>query len=262
MPELDWPVASLQHELRALEPALCVQVLARTGSTNTVLMQRVRGGTATPTLLVAEVQTAGRGRMGRAWLQGEVGAMLAFSLALPLAPRDWSGLSLAAGVALAESLDSAIRLKWPNDLWWQDRKLAGILIETAADAAGAGAPRWVVVGVGINVRPPPADPLRSPRPASLQELGSPDAAPAVLQRVASPLLRALRRFERDGFAPFATAFEQRDALAGRRVRLSDGTEGRAAGVDGDGALRLQTAAGLRAVRSLEVSVRPEGVPAP
>lgn len=261
---LDWPVASLARALQAVEPALRVRVVAQTGSTNTTLMHQARAGQATPTLLVAERQTAGRGRMGRSWQQGDVGAALAFSVALPLAPRDWSGLSLAVGVSVAESLDPAIRLKWPNDLWWQGRKLAGILIETAAGPAvapGAVAPRWVVVGIGINVRPPPVDPGLSPQPASLQDLGCRADAPAVLQRVALPLLRTLRRFERDGFAPFAAAFQARDALAGCRVRLSDGTEGRAAGVDARGALRLQTDAGLQAVHSLEVSVRPQAASA-
>lgn len=256
----DWSVPLLARALQAVEPALDVQVLPQVDSTNSALMRRVRGGSATPTLLVAEVQTAGRGRMGRQWRQGGAGAALAFSLALPLAPRDWSGLSLAVGVAVAESLDPAIRLKWPNDLWWRGRKLGGILIETAA-APGVAAPRWVVIGVGINVRPPPVDPGLSPQPASLQDLGCQAEAPALLQRVALPVLRAVRQFERDGFAPFAAGFEKRDALAGRQVQLSDGTRGVAAGVDAGGALCVQTGAGLQRVHSLEVSVRPEDVAA-
>lgn len=260
MPEtlLSWPVQALQAQLRALVPTLRVQVLAETGSTNSVLMERVRTGDATPTLLVAEVQTAGRGRLGRSWQQGAAGDALSFSLALPLAPRDWSGLSLAVGVAVADGLHPDIRLKWPNDLWWQGRKLAGILLETATarDGGPGASARWVVMGIGINLRLPQATaPLRTAA-VSLHDIMGPVQAPDILQRVARPLLQAVQRFERQGFAPFAPAFARRDALAGQDVWLSDGRQGRADGVAADGALRVQTAHGLEQVRSLEVSVRP------
>lgn len=265
MPDLvlSWPVAALQRDLRAVEPELRVQVVARTGSTNSALMDAVRADHARPTLLVAEVQTAGRGRMGRAWQQGAPGAALSFSLALPLAPVNWSGLSLAVGVAVAESLHPDIRLKWPNDLWWHERKLAGILMETTAGCAvpAAATLRWVVIGVGINVQLPQLEQPVSTAPASLCDILGVIAAPAVLQRVALPLLRAVKCFERRGFAPFAAAFARRDALANRPVWLSDGTEGLACGVDANGALQVRTRSGLQHVRSLEVSVRPKDVPA-
>jgi BirA family biotin operon repressor/biotin-[acetyl-CoA-carboxylase] ligase len=84
-------------------PGFTVEVLPEIDSTNTELMRRARTGQTEPVLLVAERQTAGRGRLGRPWAS-DVGASLTFSLGLPLAPTDWSGLSLAVGVALAESL--------------------------------------------------------------------------------------------------------------------------------------------------------------
>ena len=98
-------------------------------------MRRARAGRLEPVLLVAETQTAGRGRLGRQWHSGaRAGEVLTFSLGMPLRMADWSGLSLAVGVSVAQSLHPSLQLKWPNDVWLQERKLAGILIET--DPAG------------------------------------------------------------------------------------------------------------------------------
>ncbi len=149
-----WQAEAVWETVAPVLPGFTVEVLPEVDSTNTELMRRARVGLIDPVLLVAERQTAGRGRLGRPWA-GEAGASLTFSLGLPLAPADWSGLSLAVGVALAESLHPDVRIKWPNDLWLHDRKLAGILIETAGTGAAA-APRCVVVGVGINITERPA----------------------------------------------------------------------------------------------------------
>ncbi len=215
--------------------------------------RRARAGQTEPVLLVAERQTAGRGRLNRPWAS-EPGASLTFSLGLPMAPRDWSGLSLAVGVALADSLHPDLRIKWPNDLWLADRKLAGILIETAG-AGGAGAARFVVVGVGINVWPRTADGL-STAPAWTQELRPADDAPAILACIVPALVQALQQFESQGFAAFRERFAARDALAGRGVALSDGMQGTAAGVGPDGALLVHTAGGMKQVTGSEISVRP------
>ena len=248
-----WPAADLRATLEALLPGATVELRARIDSTNTELMRRARAGATTPALLVAEQQSAGRGRLGRPWQSGAPGAALTFSLALPLAPRDWSGLSLAVGLAVAESLHPAIGLKWPNDLWWQDRKLAGILVETAV--APAQTVRQVVIGVGLNIAPPPGEGFSTP-PAALQELLPGVDAPAALARLLAPLVQAVRRFEQDGFAPLVARFNARDVLARRPVCLSDGTEGVALGVGPSGALQVDTAAGRREISSAEVSVRP------
>ena len=155
---LHWPVELLREQLAPLLPGVVVEAVAEIDSTNSELMRRARAGRTAPTLLVAELQTAGRGRLGRGWQSGdgERGGALAFSLGLPLVPCDWSGLSLAVGLAVAESLHPDIRLKWPNDLWWQGRKLAGILVETA----GTGQPgtgRYAVIGIGVNIAPLPGE---------------------------------------------------------------------------------------------------------
>lgn len=250
-----WQGEAIWEAVAPVLPGFTVEVLPEVDSTNTELMRRARAGQTEPVLLVAERQTAGRGRLGRPWAS-EVGASLTFSLGLPLAPPDWSGLSLAVGVSLAESLHEDLRIKWPNDLWLQGRKLAGILIETAGTGAAA-APRFVVVGVGINITARGAQGLSTP-PAWLQELRPDIDAPAALGQLALPLVRALQQFEADGFGAFGDRFQARDALAGRTVVLSDGLQGDARGVGADGALLVHTASGMKQVTSSEVSVRPQG----
>lgn len=260
--------AAWRAALEGLVADLRVEVEAEVDSTNTRLLERARRGDTRPTLLVAERQTAGRGRMGRAWWSGTDSARgpssLSFSLGLPFAPRDWSGLSLAVGVALAEALDPqhrlGVRLKWPNDLWLVDagasgRKFAGVLIETIAlPTAG----RYAVVGVGLNLDAPAADAAIAQPTAGWREAEPQADAPALLARLAPALLTALAGFESEGFAAFAGRYARRDALAGRQVTVAatPPLAGRAEGVDAGGALRLVTDAGLRLVDSAEVSVRP------
>ncbi len=245
-----WPAEAIWEAVYPQLPDFTVEVLPQVDSTNSELMRRIRAGQYEPTLLVAEQQTAGRGRLGRAWHSG-VGDALTFSIALPLAPADWSGLSLAVGVSVAASLHPDLQLKWPNDLWLHGHKLGGILIETA----GVGDQRYVVVGVGINIAERSADGLATP-PAWLHEvLPGVDAGQALL-RIAAPLVQAVKAFELAGFAPVQAQFAQRDLLQGRAVTLSDGTVGTARGVDAHGGLLLHTAQGLQTVTSAEVSVRP------
>jgi BirA family transcriptional regulator, biotin operon repressor / biotin---[acetyl-CoA-carboxylase] ligase len=295
-PAIRWGAEALWQQLVPQLPGLSVEVVRSTMSTNTALLNRARvvpdeqrdGGGAVvrrsvesaafgrraidlqPCLLVAEHQSAGRGRQGRAW-QSAPGASLTFSLGLPLAAADWSGLSLAVGVALCEVLDPAgrgagtggphIGLKWPNDLWLMDgpvgeaatgRKLGGILIETVA----AGAQRLAIVGVGLNVLPFDADDVTTGF-ASLRELDPTATAPQALAQLMLPLVQALKQFEREGFAAFAERFEARDMLRGRTVRTThpDAPEGIACGISPQGALRVQSATGITEVNSGEVSVR-------
>ncbi len=250
-----WPAEAVWEQVAPVLPGFTVEVLPELDSTNSELMRRARGGSLEPILLVAEQQTAGRGRLGRAW-QSQAGASLTFSLGLPLAPADWSGLSLAVGVSIAESLDPAVQLKWPNDLWVRDRKLGGILVETASFGAGsAEAGRYAVVGVGLNIAARRAEGLSTP-PAALQDLDAAADAGTTLLRIAPPLVQALQAFASFGFKPFQARFEARDALRDRPVALSDGNAGTAHGVSEAGSLLVHTAAGMQAISSSEVSVRP------
>ena len=270
-----WPAEAVWEAVAPLLPGFTVEVLPSIDSTNTELMRRARAGQTEPTLLVAEQQTAGRGRLGRVW-QSDVGASLMLSLGLPMAPRDWSGLSLAVGVSVAESLQPTlpplepgqpprIGLKWPNDLWLSgDRKLGGILVETASFVAPQAAQpatthgtaaRYVVVGIGINVLPRSGEGMSMP-PGSLQDVEPGLDAPAALLRIVPPLVAMLQGFEACGFAPVQPRFAARDVLQGRPVTLSDGQTGTAHGVAEDGALLVHTAQGMQTVTSAEISVRP------
>ncbi|WP_200843775.1 biotin--[acetyl-CoA-carboxylase] ligase, partial [Pantoea sp. 18069] len=264
-----WPAEALWQAVSPLLEGFSVEILPEVDSTNTELMRRARAGRCEPILLVTEQQTAGRGRLGRQWVS-EIGDSLTFSLGLPMAPAEWSGLSLAVGVSLAQSLQPQLPaagedrlrlgLKWPNDLWLEgDRKLGGILIETASGIGLAGPDRYVVIGVGLNVRAPDGQGL-STTPASLREVDPALDAPTALGRIVPPLVRALQAFARHGFAPVRAQFAERDLLAQREVNLSDGQRGLAQGVGPDGALLVQTAAGLRAVTSSDISVRPRPAP--
>ena len=253
---IHWQAEAIWEAVVPDLPGVRDEVMPRIDSTNTELMRGARAGRLEPVLLVAEQQTAGRGRLGRDW-HSEAGshqanpASLTFSLGLPLSPADWSGLSLAVGVSIVQSLHPDLRLKWPNDVWLHDRKLAGILIETAS----LGDQRYAVVGVGINIRQPQATGLATP-PAWLAELLPAIDAPQALLRIVPALVRALQVFERQGFAPFQSGFNARDALGALTVVLSDGASGVAQGVDGIGALRVLTDQGLKKITSAEVSVRP------
>ena len=270
-----WPAEAVWEAVAPLLPGFTVEVLPSIDSTNTELMRRARAGQTEPTLLVAEQQTAGRGRLGRVW-QSDVGASLMLSLGLPMVPRDWSGLSLAVGVSVAESLQPTlpplepgqpprIGLKWPNDLWLSgDRKLGGILVETASFVAPQAAQpatthgtaaRYVVVGIGINVLPRSGEGMSMP-PGCLQDVEPGLDAPAALLRIVPPLVAMLQGFEACGFAPVQPRFAARDVLQGRPVTLSDGQTGTAHGVGEDGALLVHTAQGMQAVTSAEISVRP------
>jgi len=286
-PRLDWGAETLWLALEPLLPGLTVEVVAAIGSTNTELLARARrawaeapADAAKPALLVAAQQTAGRGRQGKAWVSGTgaaVGASLTFSLALPLAPADWSGLSLAVGLALVDALDPPLPgqpprlgLKWPNDLILLDdggraphigRKLGGILIETVQ----LGPQRLAVLGIGLNIQPLPA---RSDAPAlswghaCVQELLAGLDAPAALAWVLPPLVRAMQAFEAQGFAPLQAAFARRDVLAGRDVAttLPGLPLGRADGVDATGTLWLLADGSRRPVASGEVSLKPLDTP--
>jgi BirA family transcriptional regulator, biotin operon repressor / biotin---[acetyl-CoA-carboxylase] ligase len=310
---LHWQADALWQQLEPYLPGLSVEVLARAESTNSLLLERARlgggrhdapvttpgeleairrrgittesaggpfgrrTGDTQPCLLVAEHQTLGRGRQGRTW-HSTAGASLTFSIGLPLAPRDWCGLSLAVGVALADALDAPepgraaprIALKWPNDLWLYEgpgrgRKLGGVLIETVA----VGQRRMVVVGVGLNIEGLNMPALREPGDlrsgfASLREIDAQASAPSVLHRIALPLVRAMQQFEREGFAGFAGAYAPRDLLRGQPVRVlgprgENLVEGVAETIAANGALRVRDGAGAaHDVSSGEVSVRLPG----
>ena len=228
-----------------LGPRWRLRAVAEVDSTNSALMQASRQQ-AEAQLLVAERQTAGRGRLGRHWASSAERS-LTFSLSWPLrADTPLDGLSLAAGVVLVEALHPALRLKWPNDLWLEGRKLGGILIEAIPGSA-------VVIGVGLNLDAP-AD-VDQPV-AGLRELDTGWSAPLALAAVLPPLAALLESWQGFG-ADWQRRFAARDGLAGCAVQ-GDGVSGVAEGVDSAGLLRLRGQDGhLRLLRSGEARLRPE-----
>jgi BirA family biotin operon repressor/biotin-[acetyl-CoA-carboxylase] ligase len=240
---------------------VAVEVVPETGSTNADLLARA-ATLPDPLLLIAEHQSAGRGRAGRSWLSAP-GHSLTFSLAWRFEGglHALSGLPLAVGTALAETLGrlgQPVQLKWPNDLLKDGDKLAGILVETQA-AAGANGATWAVVGIGLNLAMPDELEARIGRAAAavpwLARMDRDELMAAVLDGLA----QALREFAAKGFAAFSARWNMLHAYRGQPVTIVDRGdvlhEGLAAGVDDAGRLLLDTAQGRMAIVAGDVSLR-------
>ena len=225
----------------------------RCASTNSVLL--AEKSLVRPVLLLADEQTAGRGRRGRAWLSAPRDG-LTFSLAVALRRplRELAALPLVAGVAVARALHALgvtrAALKWPNDIVVEGAKLGGILVETKSLDGSIKA----VIGVGINLRGAAALRRRLRRDVTALEqfIAVPDPV-RLAGEIAVALLESLAAFEAHGLEAVRADWVRLDAHAGQkvRVRLADGRvlTGIAGGLEPDGALRLVTRAGTRAVRS-------------
>lgn len=233
-------------------------------STNTHLLQWAQSGAPHRALVVAEAQSEGRGRRGRTW-HARLGGGLQFSLLWrsnrPVA--ELSGLSLAVGASLADSLRrmGLVRamVKWPNDILVDEAKLASVLIELSGDMLG---PSAAVIGVGINVMGGEdlAGQIGQAVTDVQRHVGVIDRNELLLALV-SGLDAGLHRFERDGFAGFRVEWQGFHAHQDRVVRIQVGEGepvlGRAIGVDENGALLLDTGAGVRRFHAGEVSLRAE-----
>ncbi len=232
-------------------------------STNTRLMREAAEGAPSGTLCLAERQTAGRGRLGRIWVS-PFGANLYLSLLwrFPFGPAGMGGLSLAAGAGVADALRAAgardIGLKWPNDILWQRRKLAGLLLEVAGEAHG---PAHVVVGVGVNTHLEPEQGAAITRPwVDLDQVLGRGAYSrnALAAGVAEALVQAMDRFGREGLTPFLDDWERYDLYRGEQVEVHWGQQrvrGTHLGLDANGALRLDTGSGIETFQAGEVSLR-------
>lgn len=238
-----------------------IEVLLQVESTSTYLFaEREPEG---PSACVAEVQTAGRGRRGRAW-HAPFGSAVCLSLAQQFRqlPPGFGGIGLVAGVAVADALATLgyhqVGLKWPNDLVVDGAKLGGLLVESRGESGGA---TRVVVGVGVNWRLPAGalDGLVEQPHTDLASL--PVALPtrdAVVAQLLNALTLSLDEFTTGGFGAFRRRWEARDVLRGRRVIVHLDREtvaGTALGIDGEGALRVDTPDGERRFTGGEVSVR-------
>jgi BirA family transcriptional regulator, biotin operon repressor / biotin---[acetyl-CoA-carboxylase] ligase len=262
-----------EEELReALRPGFPwgdIVILAVTDSTNRVAMEMAENGAKHGTVVVADAQTAGRGRMGRRWTS-PAGKNLYVSLLLrPSVPTvDAPRLALVAGVALADAVEAVgvpASLKWPNDLYCGGRKAAGILAEMASDPDGV---RHVVIGVGLNVNMEEADfppDLRSTATSLRIRAGRAFRRVDVLARLLEAFGTRYAEFIEGGFPSLRDGWDRRDFLRGRRVLLRrQGGEGwgTADGLDTVGALRFlpDGGPGIESVHSGEIlDFRDEGV---
>lgn len=234
-------------------------------STNTALLARPNPESGTAQVLLAEYQSAGRGRRGRAWLAPPGGAIcLSISWTFREVPPDLGALGLVIGVCALRVLQEhgvgAASLKWPNDLLIGERKLGGVLIDLRAESAG---PACVVIGIGLNfalgaallAQIAASGTAATDLASALQPVPSRNALAAAL---VSACIEGLLEFERHGLKPFIEGFRSADALRGRAVSVSapDGIwRGIARGIDLRGALTLETPQGVRRFISGDVTVR-------
>ncbi|PJK12692.1 biotin--[acetyl-CoA-carboxylase] ligase [Lysobacteraceae bacterium NML120232] len=260
---LDAAAILAQLSARAQAGLASLQVAWQITSTNDALLQQPPP-TQGARVLLAEQQTAGRGRRGRHWA-----SPLAANLYLSLDRRfsaglaRLSGLSLVAGIAVAEALRTHtgldVRLKWPNDLWLAEHKLGGLLVEGGSEPGGAAR---AVIGVGVNVRMPPLfAPYIEQAWADLAgALGDMPSRNALVAVVLEHLLPALDVFDAQGLTPFLARWQTLDGLAGRNVQVKTAGgdfNAQVVGLAENGGLRVQSENGEQVLHSGEVSVRPE-----
>jgi BirA family transcriptional regulator, biotin operon repressor / biotin---[acetyl-CoA-carboxylase] ligase len=219
-------------------------------STNRVALRLAREGAAEGTVVLADGQTAGRGRLNRAW-QSPPGSNLYFSVILrpPVAPPDASPITLLAGVAVAEAIASVcaegVGIKWPNDVRIHGRKVCGILTEMRT----AGGEAAVIVGIGLNVniRKCDFDPGHCDTATSLrEETGRDHSRESMLVLLCERLEQWYGTFLQAGFAPVREGWLLWSEMAGRHVRIlfrDEVQEGVVEGIDQDGALLISDGRG-------------------
>jgi BirA family biotin operon repressor/biotin-[acetyl-CoA-carboxylase] ligase len=222
------------------------------GSTNDETLRLAREGAPDGTVVVAEQQTAGRGRQGRQWISPPGNLYVSFLIRTErfpgFTPARAAEIGFVAALAVADALDTAIagsRLKWPNDVLLAGAKVAGILTELASDA--------IVIGIGINVAHAPPD---MPYPVtSVAALGATVSPDALLTTLADHLDQRLLAWHTAGFATIREAWLQRGPEPGQALTARAGSgrvTGTFAGLAEDGALLLATADGLRRIVAGEV----------
>lgn len=262
-PELlsaDTILSSMDEHERSFVSQL--EILASVDSTNLYLMRKAREGVASGTVCLAEQQQAGRGRRGRSWVSPSA-CNVYLSLLWRFAPdaAHVAGLSIAMGVAVARALAALgianVQLKWPNDVLWQSRKLAGILIDMTRTFSGA---HYAVIGVGLNtaMTMQQASNIDQPWIDMQSILGQPVARNRCAGLLVQHLFSALHEFQSSGLAAFQPEWSALDALAGKHVDVLTHNEtisGIAQGIDADGAFKLFTDGSIHCYQSADVSVR-------
>lgn len=239
-----------------------LEILAECDSTNALALQRAAIGRAHGYVCLAEYQTAGRGRRGRAWIS-PYGSNIYLSAVAEFegGAAALEGLSLAVGVALVRALATVgvdtVQLKWPNDLLWRGRKLGGILLEMTGDVTGRC---QVVVGIGLNVRMPDAAAEGIDQPWVDVASICPDVSRnELVVAVLNQLLPLLESFAESGFSAWREAWMQLHAFHGAEVALHTGravVTGQVVGISPVGALQLLVDGRVEEFSGGEVSLRP------
>jgi BirA family biotin operon repressor/biotin-[acetyl-CoA-carboxylase] ligase len=240
-----------------------IDVFLEVDSTNNWLREQALKGAPSGTVCVSEMQSAGRGRRGRSWV-----SPFAANLYLSLLWRSASGaaalggLSLVTGIAVLRALRSFgiedAGLKWPNDILAADAKLAGILIDVLGESNG---PCAVIVGIGVNVSMPRDAVAAIDQPwTDLQQLTGDTSISRndLAARLLDEVMPAIEAFDAAGLQPFLDEWRRYDLVSGREVDLllpNERITGTACGIDGGGALLVDTTSGRRRFASGEVSVR-------
>ncbi|MDB5815174.1 MAG: Biotin--acetyl-CoA-carboxylase ligase [Rhodocyclales bacterium] len=237
-----------------------VDHVASCDSTNTQLLTRAERGSGAGTVLVADKQTAGRGRRGRQW-HSAPGSSLTFSLLWRFTREQrLEGLSLSVGIAVVRALSSMgvaeLALKWPNDIWLMRRKLGGVLVEVVHGTHGDMA---TVIGIGLNLqRHADWDESLGRSYAALVESQAGLTREAVLAAILRELLAVLDVFAREGFAALTDEWMQYHAMLGSEVSIEQSglvRHGRCGGIDALGRLEVDTAEGRLRIFGGEVSLR-------
>lgn len=229
-------------------------------STNAEALRLIARGESAPFLVLAEQQTAGRGRRGRQWVS-PFAENLYYSLVLRVegGMRQLEGLSLVVGLAVMRTLQvfglDAAGLKWPNDVLVGERKIAGILLELVGDPADVC---HVVLGIGINVNMQSNDRVDQQWTSMKREVGGSIDRNRLVAQLNQQLQHELARHRRYGFAAFQEEWEQANLWQGRTVSLIAGSnriDGVMLGVDGLGALRLEVEGVEKSFSAGELSLR-------
>jgi BirA family biotin operon repressor/biotin-[acetyl-CoA-carboxylase] ligase len=255
-------VEAIQRQLPVLDPIFNVQLHMSLPSTNQTLMQRQQQRSIHAEVVLAEVQTSGRGRLGRQW-QSPFGQNVALSLGWNFAggATALEGLSLVVGVSLAQALADLgvhqVQLKWPNDVLVGGKKLAGILLEMRGDATG---PCHVVIGIGLNVHLTHDDAIDQPW-VSLSQLGYTLSRNDIVAQILLRLNRHLHQFVRHGFSAVRDEWQKYHYYQDQPVQLllaGKTVEGVCRGVDLVGALMVEHGGVVKAYSGGEISLRPMG----
>jgi len=227
-----------------------VLIFAEVASTMDIAHEAAAAGAPAGTLVVADAQTAGRGRLGRSWTAASSAGVWITLIERPSSGQHVEALPLRVGVELAPALDKfagePVRLKWPNDLYLRAGKLAGVLCE-ARWRGGGRVPEWISVGVGINLRAPGSEENAAGLLSGAPRLDVLASAVRAVRRAASRL-GALSDAERACFA-------ERDLAAGRRC--TEPVAGRVAGIDAAGALLVDVDGKVAVLRSGSLVLQPE-----